>query len=562
MSIGTIFFYSLIIDLAIGKRAFFGLNIFQIIIIRLLYEVVWNFLDKFREYVWNLIDIKQAIYNNQDFVRKLATLDLPTYEDPAKNDMIWRTFNRFQMQFKWYAQYLVDFLQRIIMFSLILAIFAFGSPLIAFIVLIAHLIPLIIRAKFGEYTFTIYRADSDLRKRFEYLQSIICGRDNLPEIKLFNAFDFLRHKLMTIYRQFTEKQLRLFKRVWITLSFVELLPTLSIFIFLIYTASQLTSHKISAGIFVLLYINVFWFSGNLLQLMTTFGQLVSDSPFIADAINFYDLKSIIPFLKLAKDKKLALAEKLGEPTITFDNVSFAYPGTDKLVLKNLNLTIPYGQNIAIIGENGAGKSTMVKLLMRMYDPTVGRITINGIDLKEIPEDVLFLMYSTLFQSFGKFYLSIRDNLEMASGGKNDDDEFLKALKLSNAWNFTKDYPQTLDQQLGPQYKGGVDLSGGQWQQLAIARAYVKKAPVLILDEPTSAIDAKSEMEIFDRLHRETKKNTIIFISHRFSTIKDAERIVVIDKGRIVEDGNHESLMKNPNQYAKLYTFQAERYLRE
>jgi len=202
------------------------------------------------------------------------------------------------------------------------------------------------------------------------------------------------------------------------------------------------------------------------------------------------------------------------------------------------------------------------LLMRMYDPTEGKISINGINLKEIPEDVLFLLYSTLFQSFGKFYLTIRENLDMAAGKPEDSKEYERVLKLSNAWGYIKDFPKTIDQQLGPQYKDGVDLSGGQWQQLAIARAYMKKAPVLILDEPTSAIDAKAEAEIFDRLNRETKENTVIFISHRFSTIKDAHRIVVIDHGKIIEDGDHEKLIKNKGKYAALYSLQAERYTRE
>lgn len=559
---GTIFFYSAVINAATGKDTFLGLGLVGIIVLRLIYEVFINFVDKFREYIWNILDIKQAIYNNQDFVRKLSTFDLPTFEDPTKNDLIWRTFNRFQMQFKWYVQFIVEFLQRIIMFMIILAIFIAGSPVIALIVLFTHIIPLIIRARYGEYTFTIYRADSDLRKKFEYLNQTICGRDTLPEIKLYHAFDFFRLRLLALYHQFTSKQLRLFKKTWIVLSFVEVLPILSIFVFLFFTANQLINHKISNGFFVLLYINVFWFTSNLQQLMKTFGQLVSDSPFIQDAVNFYQIKNIIQFPVIHHESKEALIKKLEKPTIRLENISFIYPNTTPSVLKNITLSIPYGQNIAIIGENGAGKSTLVKLLMRMYDPTVGSILINDIDIKEIPEEILLNTYSTLFQSFGKFYLTIRENLEMAAGQNSEIEEFQRILKLSNAWNYVKDFPKTIDQPLGPHYKDGVDLSGGQWQQLAIARAYAKKAPILILDEPTSAIDAKAETQIFDRLKRETKNKTVIFISHRFSTIKDAERIVVIDKGKIIEDGNHEALMKNQDKYASLYTSQAERYLRQ
>ncbi len=281
-----------------------------------------------------------------------------------------------------------------------------------------------------------------------------------------------------------------------------------------------------------------------------------------DAINFITVKQNIVFPKILLEEEQKLIKKLQKPSIVVENISFKYPNSDKEVLKNISFTIPYGQNLALIGENGVGKTTLVKILLRIYDPFEGRILINGIDLKDIPEDLFFKLYSTLFQSFGKFYLTIRENLQLASGDRLDDEEYIKALKLSNAWNYVKDFPKTLDQQLGPTYKEGVDLSGGQWQQLAIARAFIRKAPVLVLDEPTSAIDAKAETEIFDRLHRETNNNTLIFISHRFSTIKDAERILVMDKGKIIEDGDHSKLMQKEGKYAKLYSMQAERYQRE
>ncbi len=557
-----IFFYSAIIDTATGVKSYFGLGLLGVIFVRLIYEIGTNTLAKLQEYIWNLLDIKQAIYNNQDFIRRLSKLDIPTFEDPMKNDSIWRTFNRFQLQFKYYFKSFVELVSRLSGLAVNIAIFFIASPVIAIIVFITHLIPIILKAKIGEYTFLIYRADSETRRKFEYLNSALCSRDTLPEIKMFHAFDFFRARLVAIYKQFTRKQLGLFRKAWIISTFVELLPTLAIFLFLFVTANQVINKEITAGTFVFLYINVFVFSSGLTQVMTLLEQLSADSHFIQDAMDFYNLKSVIAFPNLSKKEELTLIRKLSKPNIVFNHVSFAYPSKkDKSVLKDLNLTIPYGQNIALIGENGAGKSTLVKLLMRLYDPTEGSISINNVDIREIPERILLLLYSTLFQSYGKFYLTIRENLDMASNGNGSDEEYEKILKLSNAWNFVRFFPKGLDQQLGPHFKDGIDLSGGQWQQLAIAKAYAKKASILILDEPTSAIDAKSEIEIFDRLNRETKENTVIFISHRFSTIRDAERIIVLDRGKIIEDGTHDLLMKKKGKYESLYTSQAERYYR-
>ena len=220
-----------------------------------------------------------------------------------------------------------------------------------------------------------------------------------------------------------------------------------------------------------------------------------------------------------------------------------------------------GIMVILSSPSGAGKTTLVKLLLRIYDPTQGTIKINGIDLREIPEKLLFGVYSTLFQDFGKFYLTIRENLELAAGRKLNKEEIINYLKFSNAWEFIKDTKNQVEQQLGPEYTDGIDLSGGQWQRLAIARAYAKDSPILILDEPTSAVDARSEMEIFDRINIKFKNKTLIFISHRFSTIKDAEKIIVMNKGEIIEAGNHTKLMNSKGEYFKLYNTQAGRYKR-
>ncbi|MEK7513612.1 MAG: ABC transporter ATP-binding protein, partial [Patescibacteria group bacterium] len=387
-------------------------------------------------------------------------------------------------------------------------------------------------------------------------------RESLVEIKQYQGFPFIKKILLSLYDSFASKQALLFKKSWQYLTLVGILPSIAIFLFLLSIASKLSSQTITPGTFVFLFTNIFIFFGALEQLTNSLGMLITDAPFIHDAIEFYQVKPSITFPKVNHQKEIELLKKLQKPEITFQDVSFAYPNSQINALNHINLTIPYGQNLALNGKNGAGKTTLVKLLLRIYDPTEGKILINGHNLKTIPESVLFSLYSTLFQNFGKFYLTIKENMDLAAGQSLPDSDYEKALKLSNAWNFIKDFPKGINQQLGANYTDGTDLSGGQWQLLAIARALVRQTPVLILDEPTSSIDAKSETEIFDRLNKETKNKTLIFISHRFSTIKDAQRIIVLDQGKVIEEGNHNSLMKANTKYAKLYRLQAERYERD
>lgn len=550
-----------ITELVTNSPTLLGLSLIGIVILRLTLEITRKILEGFSNYSWALLDTKQVIYMNSKFVDKVASLDIATFENPNTVGLIQRAFSRFQFQFKYYVKAIVEVIAAAVELSVSILIFIIASPLIAVVIIIANLIPIFVRGKYATGTFLIYRADDETKRKFGYTSNLIQERETLPEIKVNQAFEFFKNKIVEIYRQWNNKQLVLEKKYVIYNTTAEFLPILSIFVFLLVIANQAIGGSISPGTFIFLFTNVFVFSGSLNRLSQNLGHLYADSLFINEAVEFFNLKSNIAFPIVDSNKRNELLSKIENPAITIENASFMYPGDNNLVLKNISLKIPYGQNLALIGENGAGKTTLVKLLLRMYDPTEGRILINDVDLKELPEDILFKIYSSLFQSFGKFYLTVRENLEIAAGRKLSDEEMVNYLKFSSAWDFIKDKKNGLNQQLGPEYKEGTDLSGGQWQKLAIARAYAKRAFILILDEPTSAVDAKSEMEIFDRLNREMKKNTLIFISHRFSTIKDAERIVVIDKGKIIEDGTHSKLMEAKGKYHKLYTIQAERYKR-
>jgi len=551
--------YKLMIDAANNKIGSF--SFFTVLIFLYLYFLGSKFLYTFVSYITNELDIKSLLSLNTAFINKIASLDLSTFENPNTVGLINRAFNRFQFQLKLYFISITQVYVSVIETLISLSIFFFVSPIMGCVVLIANMVPVYVRSKMSYGIFNIYKADDETKRKFGYLSNTLISRETLPEIKLFQAFGFFKQKIMSIYRSFTSRQLKIEQKSVVFVALAELLPMIVIFIFFYYAGLQFQKGKITPGMFVLLFINGMAFFNRLKFLSQYIGDLHSSSLLMKDAIDFFSIKPTVSFPLMTASNKYALIRKLKHPTIRMEDVSFVYPNAKERALSHINLTIAYGENVAIIGENGAGKTSLIKLLLRIYEPTEGNIYINDVNLKDIPERLLFSVYSTLFQSFGKFYFSVSDNLEMAAGKPLKEEEMKRFLKFANAWEFIKNTKGTYNQQLGPEYTDGIDLSGGQWQRLAIARAYAKQSPILILDEPTSAVDAKSEMEIFDRLIKEMERDTLIFISHRFSTIKDAKRIIVLDKGRLIEEGCHEVLMKNKNKYEQLYTIQAQRYNR-
>jgi ATP-binding cassette subfamily B protein len=243
----------------------------------------------------------------------------------------------------------------------------------------------------------------------------------------------------------------------------------------------------------------------------------------------------------------------------FDGVSFAYPGTERLILDDLNLRIDTGERIALIGENGQGKTTIVKLITRLYDPTKGRILLDGVDLREYSIEELNREIGVIFQDFMRYEMSARRNIQVGRIERDSDGDVKMAARKSLADSVIARLPKGYEQLLGRRFEGGLDLSGGEWQKVALARAYLRDAQLLILDEPTAALDARSEYEVFQRFAELTEGKMALLISHRFSTVRMADRIVVLDGGRIAEQGSHAQLMALGARYAEMFELQASSY---
>jgi ATP-binding cassette, subfamily B, bacterial len=274
---------------------------------------------------------------------------------------------------------------------------------------------------------------------------------------------------------------------------------------------------------------------------------------------FFDFLHFKPSI-ISPKHPVALPTSPTPPIIEFKNVTFKYPKTERNILRNFNLTILPGEKIAIVGENGAGKTTLIKLLLRFYDVIEGEVLVNGINIKVLSLNEWHKQIGALFQDYIQYQFTFKENVYFGDLSKKQEETLLKeALTKSGADKYVDDLPKKYDQVVGKMFDHGIDLSGGQWQKLALARAFYRNAPILILDEPTSAIDAKAEYEIFQNVQKLQKDKTVIIISHRFSTVRNADRILVLDEGKIVEEGDHETLMKKKGLYEELFTIQAKGY---
>jgi ABC-type multidrug transport system fused ATPase/permease subunit len=285
------------------------------------------------------------------------------------------------------------------------------------------------------------------------------------------------------------------------------------------------------------------------------GRLYELSLYVESFADFLKLPQLLPRLE-----KPVVFDDVKPPSIVFENVTFTYPGSEGKALDNVSFSMAPGESVAFVGQNGAGKTTVIKLLCRFYDPQQGRILINGMDLRDLDLAQWHRHLGTLFQEFVRYHFTVKENIALGDRDHAPDDKKIEeAARKAGAASFIEAFPDKYNQQLGKEFENGQELSGGQWQKLAIARAFYSAPPVLILDEPTSAIDAEAEFEIFNNLENQYTDKTLILVSHRFSTVRNAAKIIVLDKGVVAEQGDHKALMAQGGLYARLFSLQAKGY---
>ncbi len=432
-------------------------------------------------------------------------------------------------------------------------LFAF-SPWAVVILIGAGLPSFFAEAKFSGDAFRLFRWRSPETRMQMYLETVIAREDGVKEVKLFQLGPRLLQRYRDIFKKLfiEDRRLTLRRDVW---GFVlGLLSTAAFYGAYAWIVISTISGEITLGAMTMYLVLFRQGQTAVAACLSAISGMYEDNLYLS---NLYD------YLGQPVPARHGESKHGPEPLrgLEFKNVSFNYPGSDAKALNNVSLQIRPGESLALVGENGSGKTTLIKLLTRLYDPTAGRIMLDGLDLQNWDVGALRQRSAVIFQDFGRYQFSVGENIGAGDVRYIDDAErWANAAKTGMAAPFIEELPDGYQTQLGRWFKGGRELSSGQWQKIALSRAFMRsEADILVLDEPTAAMDASSEAAVFDHFRSESHNKMTILISHRFSTVRAANHIIVIHQGEVLEQGNHESLLAMNGQYAHLFKLQARGY---
>ncbi|HVI07176.1 MAG TPA: ABC transporter ATP-binding protein, partial [Candidatus Binatia bacterium] len=393
------------------------------------------------------------------------------------------------------------------------------------------------------------------RRRMDYLRILGGSKEAAKELKLFGLRNFLTDRFKRLSDGIYEENVALSRRKLIAGSLLSVIGTLGYYSAYAFVIWRTLAGLITIGMLTFLAGAIQQASSNIEQMFSTFAGIGDQALFLTDLLAFFEMKPTIR----SKPNALPVPRPIVRG-VEFRNVTFQYPGNERRVLDRINFKLHTNERLALIGENGQGKTTIVKLITRLYDPTEGQILLDGVDLREYDIEDLHREIGVIFQDFMRYEMSARDNIAVGRIEELNNLDLLKdAAHKSMADEVIDRLSEGYEQILGRRFEQGIDLSGGEWQKVALARAYLRDAQLLILDEPTAALDARSEFEVFHRFSELTTGKMALFISHRFSTVRSADRILVLENGRIAEEGTHDQLARLGGRYAEMFEMQASSY---
>ena len=495
-----------------------------------------------------------ANHSSVELMHKAATLDLGMFEDSEFYDKLERARRQTTGRVVLMSMVLNQLQDLITILFLAGGLIAFEPWLIA-ILIVAVLPSFISEAYFSRSSYSLVRSWTPQRRELDYLRYIGASVETAKEVKVFGLEKFLSGRFSKIATEYykANRIIAIRRTMW-----GMVLQILSVLAY--YGAYILIIIKTVGGILTVGDLTFLSGSFNRLQnqlqnLLSTFNRITESALYLQD---YFDFLAIVPMIKDAPDAIDAPAEI--REGIRFDKVGFKYPGTEIWAVRNISFTLVAGEKLALVGENGAGKTTLVKLLARMYDPSEGGIYLDGIDIRKFKITSYRQMISVIFQDYVRFSFIASENVSIGQVTETDNMEQIRhSAEKSLADPVIQKLPGGYKQMLGKRFAEGIDLSGGEWQKVALARAYMRDAQLVILDEPTAALDARAEFEVFKRFSELTKGKTAVIISHRFSTVRMADRILVLKNGEMLEIGTHEELLAANHLYAELFNLQAQGY---
>jgi ATP-binding cassette, subfamily B, bacterial len=529
-------------------------NFWHLVAAEVVLNVFLGLITRAIDYSDSLLANRYTQHVSVRVMEQAARLDLTTYEDPLFYDRLERArvqaTDRLAM-----IQQMGRLIQQVITTLVFSAALAWASPWLVLLLGLG-----VLPSFLGEthYAFLGYAKNfrqTPAKRQMDYLRQVAGSREGAKEVKLFGLNKFFTKRFQALADQIYVEDVSLSRSKLIVGGLLGIIGTLGYYGAYVYVIWRTLGGAYDIGEFTFLTASIQQASSNLQQVFSTASGIADQALFLTDLIAFFDMKPTVG----SNPNGLPTPERI-QRGFEFRNVSFAYPGTDRTVLKNFNLTLSPGERIALIGENGQGKTTVVKLITRLYDPTEGQILLDGIDLREYSLEDLHRHIGVIFQDFMRFEMTARENIAV---GRIDQPHQQSDIELAAHKSLADTVVSKLaggyDQMLGRRFEGGVELSGGEWQKMALARAYLRDAQLLILDEPTAALDARSELEVFERFAELTEGKMALLISHRFSTVRMADRIVVLSGGRLLEEGNHQELMARNGLYASMFEMQAASY---
>lgn len=516
--------------------------------------VCGSFLGRTIDYFDALLADKYTRHVSIEVMKHAAALDLATYEDPVFYDRLERArvqaTDRLGM-----IQSIGRLVQQVITAVSLSVSIVFFSPWLLLLLVLGVIPAFLGESHFAFLGYATNFRQTPIRRQLDYLRVLGGSREAAKELKLFGLKDFLIERFTRLSDQIYRENVGLARRRLIAGTLLSMIGTAGYYSAYVFIVWRTIHGQLTIGELTFLSGAIVQASGNIQQIFSTLASIADQALFLTDLLAFFQMRPTI----VSKPNALPAPRPIVRG-FEFRNVSFRYPGNSRLVLDRLNFQLRPGERVALVGENGQGKTTIVKLMTRLYDPSEGQILLDGIDLREYSLEDLYREVGVIFQDFMRYEMTARENIAVGQiETLGELDPLKRAAAKSMAAAVIERLPFAYEQMLGRRFEGGVDLSGGEWQKVALARAYLRNAQLLILDEPTAALDARSEFEVFRRFAELTTGKTALFISHRFSTVRMADRVVVLENGRISEDGTHDQLTNLGGRYAEMFELQAVHY---